>query len=119
MSIITNNTPINSRWIVTPKFNLSFPFWNMYLEYARRQSQESILWYLKVVIIIPCVLMVPAIIFMSMAMDQYIWFVGLTVSLFFINLISHIVGAQSTFFVPLYHLTVLAMILIPGIAYMI
>ncbi len=84
-----------------------------YMAYAKRQEKMNIVWYLKVVIFIPCVIMVPSIFLMAMATDLYIWFVGLSILLFFTNVIAYIAETKSTFYVPLYHLTILIMILIP------
>ena len=52
--------------------------------------------------VIPSVVMIPAIFVMAMATPHYIWFVGLNVLLFFANVIAHIGGAKGSLFVPLY-----------------
>jgi len=88
---------------------------NAYRDYAVSQSKLRMLWYLKVILIIPCVVMVPSIFVMSWATDHYVWFIGFTVVLFFTNLAAYISETKSTFFVPLYHATILTLILVPFI----
>lgn len=87
--------------------------YTQYLAYAKRQEKISMVWYMQVIMVIPCVIMVPTIILMSMATANYIWFVGLTILLFFANVIAFIAGTKSTTYVPLYHASILIMILIP------
>ena len=89
-----------------------------YREYTARNNQERVLWYMKVILAIPCVFMVLSIIAMSMVTPNYVWFVGLNILLFFANVIAHVGQAKSTFYIPLYHATISLMILIPLIAYL-
>lgn len=93
--------------------------WTKYLDYAESKSNEGILWYLKVIIAIPCVFMVLSIMAMSMITPNFIWFIGVSMALFFANVIAHIGGATSRVFIPLYHATVLLFVAIPFITYLI
>jgi len=88
-------------------------FRKKYLEFALQQKGQEVYWYLKAIIIIPCVIMVPMIILMQISTPDYIWFVGLSMILFFTNVIVHIAQLSSSIYVPVYHLSVLIMILIP------
>jgi len=91
--------------------------WKRYLAYAERQDEEKILWYMKVIMFIPCVVMVISIIAMAMVTSNYIWFVGLNMILFFTNVVVHISQIKSTTFVPLYHFTIALLTVVPIITY--
>ena len=93
--------------------------WTKYLEYADRKADEGILWYLNVIIAIPCIFMVLSIFAMASITPNYVWFVGVSVMLFFGNVMAHIGETKSRFFIPLYHATILLLILIPTITYFI
>lgn len=84
-----------------------------YTNYADKQSDQKIYWYLKSIIILPSAVMVPGIIWMSMGTDNYIWFASLCVVLFFLNLLAHISEVKSRYYIPLYHLSIALMIIIP------
>ncbi len=90
-----------------------------YMDFAIAQEKEKIYWYMKAIIIIPCVIMVPTIFLMRAATEDYVTFVGLAMALFFLNVMVHIAGAKSKIFVPVYHLSIALMILIPSISYLI
>lgn len=114
MTVLTKNF-IESRSVdrsikkAKPKISL----WDRYMTYAKSKEEERIYWYMKVIIAIPCVVMVPAIFLMAMATPNYIWFVGLSIILFFGNVISFIAEVKSTTFVPLFHITAFILFLIP------
>jgi len=84
-----------------------------YMAYADRQAKLSMLWYMKVILIIPCVIMVPAIFFMAFATPNFVWFIGLSVLLFFSNIIAFISETESRFYIPLYHGTIAILFIIP------
>jgi len=90
-----------------------------YVRFIKTQQRQSFLWYAKIVLVIPNVIMVPTIIAMSMAVDNYIWFVALAMLLFFANIIAHIADLSSRYFIPLYHFSIALMILIPLIAHLV
>lgn len=90
-----------------------------YIAMTERAGEESIVWYLKTIIAIPCVFMVLSIFAMAMVTPNYIWFVAVSILLFYANVIVHIAGVKSTTFVPLYHATIAFMILVPAITYFI
>lgn len=101
----------------TKKVVVKKSLWTKYLEYADSKANEGVLWYLKVILAIPCVFMVFSIFAMAMITPNYVWFVGVCIMLFYANVIAHIGEAKSRFFIPLYHATILVMILIPTITY--
>jgi len=105
--------------VPSEKLQNKFSFLETYLSYAEGQSKEKIVWYLKAILVIPCAIMVPAIILMAMATSSYIWFVAVCMLLFFANVVVHIAEAKSRYFVPLYHGTIALMILIPLVTYLI
>lgn len=93
--------------------------WTTYLEYADSKANEGVLWYMKVILAIPCVFMVLSIFAMAMLTPNFVWFAGLSILLFYANVMAHIANAKSRFFIPLYHATILILILIPTITYFI
>lgn len=101
------------------KVNIGQALLAKYMDYAKSQDKAGILWFMKVVIAIPCVFMVLSIFVMAMLTPNYIWFVALSMLLFFLNVIVHIAETKSTFYVPLYHITVAVFLLIPFITYLI
>jgi len=86
-----------------------------YIAYCVAEQRMHIYWYLKAIIIITCVYMVPSIIVMALATDYYVYYIGLTIILFYSNMLAHISGLKSKHFVPIYHLTCLIMVLTPMI----
>jgi len=88
-----------------------------YLAYADNQSDAKIYWYMKAIIVIPCVIMVPAILAMSSMVENFEWFVGFTMLTFFSNIMIHIAQLGSKIYVPWYHASIAIMILIPSITY--
>jgi len=84
-----------------------------YIDYCDSQQQMKIYWYMKAIILLTCVFMVPSIIAMAMATDLYVYYVGFTMVLFYTNVLAHITGLSSKYFVPIYHLTCLTMVLVP------
>jgi len=118
MSILTKDFIKNRHSVTTPKAKLSNPIWNRYMTFAEKQEKEKVVWYLKGIIIIPCAIMVPSIYIMAMLTTNYVWFIGLTMVLFFANVIAHIGETKSTFYVPLYHASIAIMILIPLIKFL-
>jgi len=90
-----------------------------YVAYTKGEQKHSFYWYILSILIFPCIVMVPTIFVMEMVTANYVWFISLSVILFYSNMIAHIGGAKSTFFVPLYHATVAIMVLIPFITYLI
>lgn len=102
----------------TKKVVVRKSFWTKYLEYADSKADVGVLWYLKVILAIPCVFMVFSIFAMAMLTPNYVWFVGLTIMLFYANVMAHIANTKSRFFIPLYHATILILILTPAITYL-
>ena len=90
-----------------------------YIAMTERAGKESMLWYLKTIIAIPCVFMVISIFAMAMLTANYLWFVAVAILLFYANVIVHIAGVKSTAFVPLYHATIAFMTIVPLITYFI
>lgn len=93
--------------------------WTKYIAYADSKSNEGVVSFLKVILIIPCVFMVLSIMAMAEITPNYIWFIGVSMVLFFVNVMAHIGNTKSRFYIPLYHATLLLFILIPTIAYFI
>lgn len=89
-----------------------------YMAYAASEQKNSFYWYILSILVFPCVVMVPTIFVMEMVTASYVWFISLSVILFYSNMIAHIGGVKSTLFVPLYHLTVAIMVLIPFVTYL-
>ncbi len=117
MSTINNSILKQKRTFRKVSFN--FPLLSKYMDYAKAQDKENIYWYMKVIMAIPCVFMVLSIFAMAVMTPNYVWFVGLSIILFYINVIAHIAGTKSSFYVPLYHITVSLFFLIPLITYII
>lgn len=90
-----------------------------YIAYTAGEQKNSFYWYILSILVFPCVVMIPTIFVMEMVTTSYVWFISLSVLLFYSNMMAHIGGAKSTFFVPLYHVTVAIMMLIPFITYLI
>jgi len=114
-------TTITRNILTVPKTkkttNTRDSLWTRYIAYTDSKSNEGVVSFLKVILIIPCVFMVLSIMAMAEITPNYIWFVGVSMVLFFINVIAHIGETKSRFYIPLYHATLLLFILIPTIAY--
>jgi len=91
----------------------------IYNDIIHQADDESIVWYIKSVIVIPCVFMVLSILAMHYITDNFVWFVALSMFLFFANVLIHIVGLKAKYFVPLYYSTALVLFAIPLITYLI
>ena len=89
-----------------------------YLDFAEAQGPQKVFWYLKAIIIIPTVFMVPSIMVMYFYSNIYVVYVGLCMMLFFTNLVLHLAEAGGRTFVPFYHITLSLMVLFPSIAYL-
>ncbi len=110
---ITGLEPIRLAKPQSPNLGL----WERYLTYADQQEDWKVYWYMKSIIVIPCVIMVPSIIAMASVIASFEWYVGITILLFFANIVVHIGEGKSRVYVPLYHLSILLMILIPFLTY--
>lgn len=115
MATITGNILTASQTIKTT--NTRESLWTKYIAYADSKSNEGIVSFLKVILIIPNVFMVLSTIAMAEITSNFEWFIGVTMVLFFANVIAHIGNTKSRFHIPLYHATLLLFILIPTIAY--
>jgi len=114
VSILTSNTINNSAGNGLLKSTL-----DRYLAYCDRKGKEKIYWYMKAIIIIPCVIMVPSIIAFHATGVPHEFYVGFCMLLFFSNIIAHIAELSSRYYIPLYHITLVIMISIPAITYII
>lgn len=119
MATITNNIFKTPTAKTIKKVPVKNALLKRYLAYADTKDKEGILPYMKVVILIPCVFMVFSIIAMAAITPNYVWFVGLTILLFYANIGAHIAGAKARVFIPIYHATITIMILVPLIAFLI
>jgi len=90
-----------------------------YLDYCESQQNMKIYWYMKAIILLTCVYMVPSISVMAIATDYYVYYAGLTMIFFYTNVLAHITGLSSKYYVPIYHGTTLLIILIPLVTLMI
>jgi len=72
------------------------PFLSRYIAYAAGQEKHAFYWYLYSIMLFPCVVMIPTIFIYGQLTDHYVWFIGLSVLLFYANVIAHIGGAKST-----------------------
>jgi len=90
-----------------------------YLDYCLAQGKEKVYWYMKAIIIIPCVIMVPSISAIYATGVPHEYYAGLCMFLFFANILAHVAQASSRLYIPLYHLTVVLMIAIPAVTYLI
>ena len=90
-----------------------------YAKYVEEQEAMKVYQYLVVIIIIPCVYMTTSIIAMASMVDWFVYYIGFTMVLFFINIIVHIGEGKSKVFIPLFHITTLLFIAVPAITYFI
>ena len=118
MATITNNFLGRTETKTPNKTRTKNDLLERYLAYADSKEKEGVLTYLKVVILIPCVFMVFSIMAMATITPNYIWFVGLSILLFYANIMAHIAGAKARVFIPIYHATIAIMILIPFITFL-
>jgi len=118
-AITIKNANSNVNRGVTKSFNPFKLLLNKYLEYITLHSKEQIYWYMKVIIVIPCVVMVPTISVMQVCTPHFVWFIGLCMVFFFSNIIVHVAETTSRVYIPLYHLSITVMILIPLVTYII
>jgi len=108
-------TPKQTPSLSLKKWNL----WDRYIAYVVSKEKDKIFWYMKVIIAFPCVYMVGSILAMSYATTNFVWFIGLAMLLFFSNVIVHIAELKSRIFIPIYHLSILLLIIIPLITFLI
>jgi len=92
---------------------------DQYKAYCLSQGSEKMSWYMKTIIVIPCVIMVPSIIGMTMVRGNSEYYIALCMLLFFSNMLIHIAQFSSKYYVPMYHLTISLMIAIPFISYLV
>lgn len=90
-----------------------------YINYTIANSKERVFWYMKAIIIIPCVIMVPSIIIMYWFSSFHEIYAGLCMILFFSNIILHLANAESKIYIPFYHITIAIMFIFPSITYLI
>jgi len=106
-------TSIAKRINTTAETTKRIPLLSKYIAYAAAQEKHSFYWYLYSIMLFPCVVMIPTIFVYGLLTDHYVWFIGLSVLLFYANVIAHIGETKSTFYVPLFHLTTFIMVIIP------
>jgi len=91
--------------------------WNLiiaqYLSYCDEQDEMNVYWYMKAIIIIPCVFMVPSIFVMALSTDYYVYYVAFTIILFYLNMMAHISEMSGRTYIPLFHVTCMLMVIIP------
>jgi len=92
--------------------------WDSYIKYAAANNSENIYWYMKAIIIIPCGVMVPTTTLMYLSTPNFVWFICVSMILFFANVIVHTAELKSTIYIPLYHFSIAIMTLIPSITYL-
>lgn len=114
ITTITATATASNQRQKTPSINLIA----LYKNYVLSNSKENIYWYMKAIVLIPCLYMVPAITLMHLALPgNYIWFVALCMALFFLNVIVHMIQTKSTVYIPIYHLSTSVIVLLPIISY--
>jgi len=116
MATITKNI-LNKKTATKPRIN--FNLLSRYIAFAEREEKMRIVWYFKTLLILTCGIMIPTVIAMAAVTTNYLWFVGLSILLFYANMLLHVSGAKSRFFVPFYHTTIALMVLIPLVTYLI
>ena len=92
---------------------------NKYIASTEANNSEKVYWYMKVIIVIPCAVMVPTILLMQFLASSFVWFIGLTMILFFANVMIHLTDLKSAVYIPLYHISIVVMFIIPLITYLI
>lgn len=116
MATIARNIS-NKKISIKPRIKLNLL--ERYMTFAERAEKMRIVWYFKTLLVLTCVIMIPAVMLMAAATPNYLWFVGMSILLFYANVLLHVSGAKSKFFVPFYHATIAFMVLIPLITYFI
>ena len=89
-----------------------------YLAYCDAQMKQRVVWYLIPLISLSTVVM-PIGIFAMSYFSAYIFFVGLSVLLFFANIIVNIAEQHTRITISVYILTILFHFILPLIAYLI
>jgi len=102
-----------------PQVSIAKEVVNKYLSYCSAQEKEKIVWYLKAIIIIPCVIMIPSISAVYSMTGSHELYVGFCTSIFFLNIMVHIAQAKAKIFVPLYQASIALMIIFPIVTYFI
>ncbi len=102
----------------TSKSANSVSIWERYIAFTVEAEKKRVVWYLKILLIIPCGYMVLSIIAMASLTPNYLGFVGLCMLLFFANIMVHIAEVKGKVFVFLYYATILTMIAVPLITYL-
>jgi len=114
VSILKTNT-ISS----TARNGLLKSILDRYIDYCAKNGNGKVYWYMKVIVIFPCVIMVPSIIAFHATGVSHEVYAGFCMLLFFSNVIAHISELSSRYYIPLYHISLAVMIFFPTITYLI
>ena len=90
-----------------------------YIHWADKNSNEKVFWFLKAIIVIPNVIMVPTISLMYFSTPHFVWYIGVTMLLFFGNILVHLAEAPSRIYIPTYHLSIAFMVITSLIFYLV
>lgn len=90
-----------------------------YMNHADKQSQNRLVWYAKTLLVLPCGFMVPLVILMlHLTTSAHTLYIGLLILLLFMNVVAHVAQVSGRIFVPMYHVTIAIMLLIPFVTYL-
>jgi len=102
--------------IKEPKTNFLKRALSAYAEYCDAHSNEKVYWFMKAILVIPCAMMVVSIISVSLVFDRIEYYIALAMLLFFSNIIVHIAECRSRIYIPVYHFSIIIMVLVSVIA---
>lgn len=101
----------SSKYTDRPRFSFSAAI-QWYKTFVATQESNRMVWFVYVILVLPCAIMVPAFCFLYLVGASNVWFAGFAVLLFFVNLILHVAETKSKIYVPVFHATVATIILI-------
>ncbi|GAA5225074.1 hypothetical protein GCM10025777_57050 [Membranihabitans marinus] len=88
------------------------------MDYVDGQPTDRVYWLVKAIIVIPCVYMTLSLLLMHIMAVPILWFVALSMILFFTNITLHVAGLKSRYYIIAFHATTLLFILIPLLTFL-
>jgi len=119
MSTIQQKNPSTLINRYNPRSTKKIDFVERYQRFAKQQESLKVYWYMKAIIVIPCCIMVPSIIVMHSLLPSIEWFIGLSMIIFFSNLLVHISEQKTSLTIAVYYASIAVLLIIPLITYLI
>ncbi|WP_236972116.1 hypothetical protein [Membranihabitans marinus] len=117
-TISHGKTRASNRELHQPISRRPIGLWRKYVDYVDGQPTDRVYWLVKAIIVIPCVYMTLSLLLMHIMAVPILWFVALSMILFFTNITLHVAGLKSRYYIIAFHATTLLFILIPLLTFL-